>query len=380
MSQKNREKNKKNSGFLIKAVNGIAVAVHTLRRLNWLGRGILIGLVVLIAAAITLPIALKKDTPAVSERIDETPQPVLTHTPQPTPTATPIPTTQPLPTIDPVLQKGNESEYVQALQERLMELGYMEIDDSTQYYGSVTKYAVELFQRQHGLQQDGIAGYETQKVLFSNEAKKYTLLEGTSGHDVDAMQKQLVDLGYIDKVTGYYGTITVDAVKDFQKRNELTIDGKTGEQTLDALYSPNAVPSASKIVEERRSANIEEMIEVARAQLGKPYILGRSGPSSFDCSGLVYYCLKQAGSSRGRYNAAGYAAVSDWEKIESYDDLKKGDLLFFWSSSRGRIGHVGIYVGDGMMIDASSSNGKVVYRTINSPYWLKTFRWARRPW
>ncbi len=287
MAQKNRKKSKKNSGFLVKTVNGIVMVVHTLQRLNWLGRGILIGLAVLIAAAITLPIVLKKDAPAVTERINETLRPVLTNSPPPTPTATPIPTTQPLTTIDPVLQKGDESIYVQALQERLMALGYMEIDDSTQYYGPVTKYAVELFQRQHGLQQDGIAGYETQTLLFSSEAKKYTLLEGTSGHDVDAMQKQLVDLGYIDTVTGYYGTVTVDAVKDFQKRNDLTIDGKTGEQTLDALYSPNAIPSASKIIEERRSANINEMIEVARAQLGKPYILGRSGPSSFDCSGLA---------------------------------------------------------------------------------------------
>lgn len=65
---------------------------------------------------------------------------------------------------------------------------------------------------------------------------------------------------------------------------------------------------------------------------------------------------------------------------ESYDDLQRGDLLFFWSSSRGKIGHVGIYVGNGMMIDASSSNGKVVYRSCTTPYWLKTFRWARRPW
>ena len=380
MEQKKREKSRKTSGILVRAANGISVVLHTLRRLNWLGRGILVGLAVLIAAGITLPIVLTKEAPAVSQRIDESLLPEPSKTPEPTPSQTPIPTTQPLATIDPVLQKGDESEYVQALQERLMDLGYMEIDDSTQYYGPVTKYAVELFQRQHGLQQDGIAGYETQRILFSSEAKKYTLLEGTSGHDVDAMQQQLVGLGYMDTVTGYYGTVTVDAVKDFQKRNDLTVDGKTGEQTLDALYSPNAVPSASKIIEERRSANINEMIEVARAQLGKPYILGRSGPSSFDCSGLVYYCLKQAGSSRGRYNAAGYASVDDWEKINSYDDLKKGDLLFFWSSSRGKIGHVGIYVGDGMMIDASSSNGKVVYRTIHSPYWLKTFRWARRPW
>lgn len=381
MINKNRDKTKKTNRILVKIVNSFAVFTHTIKRLNWLGRGILIGLVVLIAAGITLPLALKKDIPAVSQRIENIPSPAIIPTAtQFEPTPTPIPTTEPEPTIDPVLEKGDESVYVQALQERLMALGYMEIDDSTQYFGPVTKYAVELFQRQHGLEQDGIAGYETQNLLFSSKAKKYTLLEGTSGKDVDALQTQLVDLGYINTVTGYYGTETTEAVKEFQKRNNLSIDGKTGEKTLDVIYSPNAVPSATKITEARRSANINDMIEVARAQLGDPYITGHSGPNSFDCSGLVYYCLKQAGSSRGRYNAAGYAAVSDWEKIESYNDLKKGDLLFFWSSDRGKIGHVGIYVGDGMMIDASSSNGKVVYRSCTSPYWIKTFRWARRPW
>jgi len=279
-----------------------------------------------------------------------------------------------------VLEKGDEGAYVQALQERLMDLGYMELDESTLLFGPATKHAVELFQRQQGLQQDGIAGYETLNEIYSAAAKPYTLLEGTKGTDVDSMQQQLVGLGYMDIVTGYYGTDTVSAVKVFQTRNDLSVDGKTGEQTLELLYSPNALPSANMIVQERRSANINEMIAIAKQQLGKPYILGRSGPTTFDCSGLVYYCLKEAGSSRRRYNASGYSKVTDWEKISSYGDLQKGDLLFFWISSRGKIGHVGIYVGDGMMIDASSSNGKVVYRTINSPYWVKWFRGARRPW
>jgi len=355
--------------------------LHTLTRLNWLGRGILIGFVLTIAAIITLIVVLPIQTPAMSETLEVLPTPTAKPTEAiSTPTPSPIPTTSPEPTIDPMLEKGDEGVYVQALQERLMDLGYMELDESTLHFGPATKHAVELFQRQHALQQDGIAGYETLNAIYSAAAKPYTLLEGTKGTDVDSMQQQLVDLGYMSSVTGYYGTDTLAAVKDFQQRNDLTVDGKTGEQTLELLYSPNAVASASMIVQERRSANIDKMIAVAQAQLGKPYILGRSGPSSFDCSGLVYYCLKEAGSSRRRYNASGYSSVSDWEKITSYDNLQKGDLLFFWSSSRGKIGHVGIYVGDGMMIDASSSNGKVVYRSCTSPYWLRTFRLARRPW
>ena len=121
------------------------------------------------------------------------------------------------------------------------------------------------------------------------------------------------------------------------------------------------------------------MIEVAEAQLGKKYILGTSGPNTFDCSGLVYYCLKQAGSSRGRYNAAGYSKVADWEEIKSMDDLQIGDLLFFSTNGK-KIGHTGIYIGDGMMIDASSSNGKVVKRSCVTSFWTRNFEVARRPW
>lgn len=307
---------------------------------------------------------------------DSAPTPTPTPIPTPTPTAAPTPT----PTPDPTLQKGDENERVQKLQDRLMDLGYMDLDESTQLYGPATKYAVELFQRQHELQQDGIAGTETLSLIYSDESKKYTLLEGTSGRDVDSLQRQLISLGYLGKSTGYYGTETVEAVKAFQQRNDLEVDGKTGHYTLDMIYSPKAKPSKDKAQEERRRANILTVLDVAKKQLGDPYILGNEGPNSFDCSGLVYYCLKEAGSSRGRYNAAGYSQVSDWDKIKSMNDLEKGDLLFFWNSGKTKVGHVGIYVGSGMMIDASSSNGKVVKRSCKTSYWKKMFVFARRPW
>jgi cell wall-associated NlpC family hydrolase len=260
-----------------------------------------------------------------------------------------------------------------------MDLNYMDLDEATAYYGTATKYAVELFQRQHDLKQDGVAGPQTLDLLFSKNAKKYTLLEGTSGNDVDALQRQLVDLGYLSKATGYYGSKTVEAVKDFQKRNGLTVDGKTGEQTLALIYSPNAKQSASKVQAARRSANIKTFVSLAKEQLGDKYVLGAVGPNSFDCSGLVYYCLREAGSSRGRYNAAGYAQVSDWEKITSMDNLEIGDLLFFSTGGKA-VGHVGIYVGNGEMVDASSSNGKVVRRSCKTAFWTKNFVYARRPW
>ena len=306
--------------------------------------------------------------------------PQATMAPLPSPTPEPIPTTAPDVTEDPILQKGDENENVQTLQERLMDLGYLDLDEPTQKFGSATETAVKWFQRQAGMKQTGIADVDTLYAVYSKDAKPYTLLEKTEGSDVDSLQRQLKALGYLNKATGYYGTETVQAVKDFQKQNSLTVDGKTGEKTLDLIYSPNAKPHPSVAATLRSKANIEEMISVAEKQLGKPYVGGAEGPKSYDCSGLVHYCLKQAGSNRGRYNAAGYSQVSEWKKISSISDLKRGDLMFFWSSKKGKIGHVAIYIGNGMMIDASSSNHKVVKRSAVSPWCKREFRWGRRPW
>jgi len=299
--------------------------------------------------------------------------------PVPTAIPTPAPTPTPTPTPDPTLKQGDENERVQQLQERLMELNFLDLDESTQRYGPATKYAVELFQRQHELAQDGIAGPTTLDFIYSDAAKKYTLLKGTVGSDVDSLQRQLIDLGYLDNATGYYGTETVAAVTAFQERNGLSVDGKTGEQTLSLIYSPDAVESATKVKEAVRYANIQTFLDVAVSQLGDPYIAGNVGPNSFDCSGLVYYCLKEAGSSRGRYNAAGYSQVDDWEKISSMDDLQIGDILFFHTNGK-TVGHTGIYIGGGEMIDASSSNGQVVQRSCFTSFWQNNFVVARRPW
>ncbi len=305
----------------------------------------------------------------------------LAFTVTPTPEATPEPTPEPTP--DPTLQKDMPDDpRVAQLQQRLMDLGYMADDEPTEHFGPITKSAVQLFQRQHSLQQDGIAGEATLAFIYSDEAKSYTLLEGFEGTDVESFQRQLKDLGYLSKVTGYYGTETIDAVKAFQKENGLSQDGKAGVKTFNLINSDKAKPHPSLAAEKRRSANISKMIDVAKSKLGCTYVLGAEGPKTFDCSGLVYYCLKEAGSNRRRLNAAGYSNVSDWEKISSLSTskLKKGDLLFFYNNARSKVGHVGIYIGNGEMIDASSSNGKVVRRSCMTSYWKSHFVCARRPW
>ena len=305
------------------------------------------------------------------------------------------------------LKKHDKGEAVTKLQARLMELNYLEIDETTDYFGSSTEYAVELFQRQHGLTQDGVAGAETQTLLYSKDAQRYTLKEGAEGRDVKMLQEQLVDLGYLSEsdVDRVYGPTTVEAVKAFQKRNGLTADGLAGEKTLDKLYSEQA--KISKSLEEKQKAEekaakekeekekkegkttpaptakketrIEKFIKAAQSKLGCEYVLGGRGPKVFDCSGLVYYCLRQAGVSTIRMTASGYSKNSSWKNIASFNDVQKGDILFFKSDSSSSVSHCGIYIGSGMMIDASSGNGEVVKRAVSS-YWKRNFVNARRPW
>ena len=310
------------------------------------------------------------------------------------------------------LKKHDKGEAVSNLQARLMELGYLEIEETTDYFGNSTEYAVSLFQRQHDLKRDGIAGEQTQQLLYSKEAQHYMMIEGSEGRDVKMLQEQLVDYGYLNKsdVDSVYGEKTVEAVKAFQKRNGLSADGKAGEKTLEKLFSegakiskeleqkqkeaektpkptkkttpkPGATAKATKkpTPTPKAETRIDKLIKAANSKIGCEYVLGGRGPKVFDCSGLVYYCLRQAGVSVDRLSAAGYSSYSKWKNITSVGSLQRGDLLFFRSDESSAVSHTGIYIGGGMMIDASSSQGKVVKRALSS-YWKRNFVNARRPW
>ena len=90
---------------------------------------------------------------------------------------------------------------------------------------------------------------------------------------------------------------------------------------------------------------------VAMAQQGKPYSWGGAGPNSFDCSGLVYSSFRAVGVDLPRTSRAQSTAGVPVPP----GDLRAGDLLFFYSP----VGHVGIYLGYGVMVH-SSTYGKPV--------------------
>lgn len=124
----------------------------------------------------------------------------------------------------------------------------------------------------------------------------------------------------------------------------------------------------------------ERALCIASKQQGDRYVWGSNGPTSFDCSGLVYYSYKQAGVRWGDMTAAGqyqYGAEKGWQVSTAH--LKPGDLLYFDWNGDGHIDHTGIYAGKGNMVAASSTSGKVKTTKLTSYYTSRMLGKAVRP-
>ncbi len=160
---------------------------------------------------------------------------------------------------DGVLRKGSRGQAVRTLQKKLKDLGYYtgSVDGA---YGDATIAAVRAFQARNKLTVDGAAGTSTLKVLYSSSAKPAEakdepvevegdeLRAGAYGPEVRALQTRLKALGYYKGgIDGSYGTQTVAAVKAFQSRNNITVDGVAGASTLARLNSSSAIPAEDKV-------------------------------------------------------------------------------------------------------------------------------------
>ncbi|MEJ5170871.1 MAG: C40 family peptidase, partial [Fimbriimonadales bacterium] len=116
------------------------------------------------------------------------------------------------------------------------------------------------------------------------------------------------------------------------------------------------------------------VLGTAFAMRGTRYRYGASSRSAVDCSGFTRLVFQRHGvslphSSRAQANVGVSVPKSQ---------LQKGDLVFFKTNRGTRINHVGIYIGDGKFIHASSGGGKVQVNSLNEGYYAKRFAGARR--
>ncbi len=190
------------------------------------------------------------------------------------------------------------------------------------------------------------AGYYTEGI---------TLKYGMNNSNVKDLQNDLKKLGYFSySPTGYFGSLTKQSVLSYQKSNGLVADGIVGRWTA-------------------REIKVDTIIATAKQYLGVPYVWGGVSPSGFDCSGFTHYVFLKNDiiiqrTSKAQYNEG------DWVQRSQ---LRPGDLVFFTTYAPGP-SHVGIYLGGGKFIHASSGAGKIIISDLGNTYYSSHYIGAKR--
>lgn len=216
-------------------------------------------------------------------------------------------------------------------------------------------------------------------------------------------RREVVEQSYEEE--DFYGNVTIRTEEVEIKIKEVCITLLTSEdiirtgifteeetEILRYLMSPEVLgniegltggygsPGAGSLTpEEAERLNLggdvgSQAVKNALARLGKPYSQAkRDSGDYYDCSSLTYYAYKEAGitlSYHGSNTAASQGKLlSDRGCEVDYEDIQPGDLIFYSFTRNGRyknISHVAVYVGNGYLVDASSSKGYVVFRPVYS--------------
>ena len=304
-----------------------------------------------------------------------------------------------------IVALGEQSELVKKYQQILINLGYLE-GEADGNFGLGTQNAIKAFQSRNDQVVDGYLGPDTRAALDDPNAIPFAMRLGEQSDSVKELQEYLVKYGYLDsdKATGYFGELTKTAVANFQSKNGLTSDGLAGAKTISLLHSGNvkkntkqsstsqgttgttgnttvtapantgttgttapvSIPQTSYVGNGGAtvSGSAANLIAIASSKIGCPYVWGAKGPNSFDCSGFVYWCLNQAGVGVSYMTSSGWRNPGRFKQV-SYNELQAGDIIVV-------SGHVGIVAGGGTIIDASSSNGRVVHRNLGA-WWANHF-------
>lgn len=208
--------------------------------------------------------------------------------------------------------------------------------------------------------------------LYSYYENATMIYNVCSDKDVDIISYR--DLSCEGKRKSKYKNNIYDVIIDYDTNPE-----------VDENYIKELIQGA--LTDSKFNAEIaQKIIAAAMSKLGFPYQSGNefTGLEGGDCSGLVYYVLNQAGINVGRRTAEGYYNQLKNNRV-ALSDIQPGDILFWTNkdpSDGKNIDHTGVYIGNGKIIDASSSNGRILERDIwgtgaNSTYPLVA---AARPY
>jgi cell wall-associated NlpC family hydrolase len=196
---------------------------------------------------------------------------------------------------------------------------------------------------------------------FLSQASAIAEMDQSSGVMVSTLSHQ-VEQALRDKETAQQQIAAVNALENQMNGKKKLILAKIDKvnsaamkQAMDIFeqtgqYPKVTIPTANTVG--------AQALQAAISRLGYPYIWGAAGPTSFDCSGLMMWAYQQVGISLPHFTVSQYNSGVH----VSRSDLEPGDLVFFFPN----ISHVGMYIGNGMMIDAPNFGEDVKVQPI---YW-----------
>jgi peptidoglycan DL-endopeptidase CwlO len=185
--------------------------------------------------------------------------------------------------------------------------------------------------------------------LDDSNGQRVSTLTAIEDQDLRAKQTAQQQVANVQVLESQMGARKAQIEADIDKVNSAAMSQAMAIYTQTGNYPQISLPTANTIG--------AQALQAALTKVGDPYVWGAAGASQFDCSGLVVWAYGQLGISLPHYTG------DLWNSgiHVSQNQLEAGDLVFFYSD----ISHVGIYIGNGMMVDAATYGVGVVVQPID---------------
>lgn len=274
--------------------------------------------------------------------------------------------------------------------------GHLKVDGD---FGFRTERALRDFQKRNGLRSDGVVGPKTLEALQKAPAKKKpeastgqrpsldfggnTLKKGGEGDHVRQLQEALNKQGANLEVDGKFGGQTEKAVRAFQRKRGLGVDGVVGPNTLAGLNGKKTTrvrrygqaQGTQETQGTQGPASGNKLADYARKWDGRAFKPGQTKR----CADFVSTMLRKSGAApRGFRHTASAAGLARYGKYVNRSQLRPGDTVFFGNTYRkGKYTHVGIYIGGGKFVHRPTAARPVRVDSL-SGYYAKKFTGGRR--